>query len=375
MKKIFMCVNYPMYNPAIGISKKIKTQIETFEKLGYSVTFSAYVSDGIVIINNNEVKYKYQFPSVFSNPIRGVLRSRKLMESCCYYLKNASLKFDLGFIRWNAMDNWFMKALKQLDMSCNKVLMDCHGYHPGYCINGLKSAYIKYWTDFNKKKVHKYIDLCLIEFKDDTVFDVPAMAIDTGIDVSRYTPHEYDGDPNAINMISVANEQSYHGYDRVIDGINCYKGDRIVRLHLVGKMSRRTVKKINDLKLNDKVILYGYQTGEKLQYIYRKCNIGVGPLAPHRAGNKQGTGIKTKEYFAIGLPYFYAGQELLVPEDYPYTLKFKAEDTPIDIKRVIEFYDSIKEEENIQENMRDFAKSYYSWEKMFRKALSIMNCD
>lgn len=370
--KIFMCVNYPKYNPAIGISKKIATQIEIFQKMGYDVTYSAYSTNGIEIYEGNNCVYRKRYPGYIPNALYRVIRSGRLMKTCELFLRESKNQYDIGFIRWNAVDNNFLKAIQQLDSKCNKVLMDCHGYHPQYNGKSLVAKYIKYFTNRNSHKLSKYVDQCLIEFKGDSVFGIPALAIDTGIDVDKYQPHRYIGDLGAVEMVSVANETSYHGYDRIIRGLAEYKGNIDVHLHLVGKMSDKTVQLVSELAVSDKVFLHGYQTGKALDDIYAKSNIGVGPLAPHKLGGKQGTGIKTKEYFAIGLPYFYAGQELLVPIDYPYVLRFDANDSPIDVETVIEFYDQIKHDEHIQENMRSFARENYSWKKIFSQAIALM---
>ena len=137
-------------------------------------------------------------------------------------------------------------------------------------------------------------------------------------------------------------------------------------------MSDKTKKLIQKLNLEKYIFLYGYQSGRELEKIYNMCNIGIGPLAPHRVGGKEGTGIKTKEYFAIGLPYFFAGQELLVPENYRYALKIESDDSPVDIQKIFNFYETVKDDKNIQENMRNFANEHYSWKTIFKTALANM---
>ena len=117
------------------------------------------------------------------------------------------------------------------------------------------------------------------------------------------------------------------------------------------------------------MLQYGFLAGKQLDDVYKLCNIGVGPLAPHRNGGKEGTGIKTKEYFAIGLPYFYAGNELKVPENYPYILKLESNDEPIDIERVLVFYETLKDDRKAQESMRDFARKNFQWDEVFRSAI------
>ena len=55
MKSVFMCVNYPQFNMAIGISKKINMQIETLKRLGFDVYYSEYLEDGIAICHDGEI--------------------------------------------------------------------------------------------------------------------------------------------------------------------------------------------------------------------------------------------------------------------------------------------------------------------------------
>lgn len=367
MKSVFMCVNYPQYNPAIGISKKINDQIETFENMGYEVYYSAYTNKGIGIFCGNKILSE----TIYSQgKFDHYLRRFRLIKKCCRFIENR--KFDLGFVRWDAADRQFIDVLRMMDKNCEKVLMDFHGYFPDFKPDGLKGWYIAVTNVINSRFFERYVDLGLTETKCQKVYGVDAVMMDTCIDVNKYKPHHYTGDCDSLNMISVANERDYHGYDRVILGISAYVkngGKNNIRLHLVGDMSERTVQLISSLGLSDIVILHGYKTGTELEEIYNECNIGIGPLAPHRVGGKEGTGIKTKEYFALGLPYYYAGKELLVPDNYPYVMQIPANDDPVDIESIVCFYKNIRMDSNMQKNMRDFARENYSWEKVFRKAL------
>ena len=366
--RLFMCVNYPMYNPAIGITKKIKSQIENFEKLGFQVTYSAYDDNGITIVSNGMVVDEMKWPQFIPQIVFTLIRKFCWLYEVNRFLKKRKEHYDVGFIRWGAVDKSFLKTLKILQKCCDKIIMDCHGYHKNYKGHTIKGIYIEKTTKWNSHKLKQYIDVCLTETKNTELFGIKAIPMDTGIDVDKYQPHTYLGNKNELHMVSVANELPYHGYDRIIRGVANYGDDRVF-LHLVGKMTDSTRKLISELGIEGKVVLHGYKTGKELDDIYCQSNIGVGPLAPHRIGGKEGTGIKTKEYFAIGLPYFFAGQELLVPDDYPYVLKMKSDDSPIEVSKVICFYNRIKEDAELQNNMRSFARENFSWNKIFKKTL------
>ncbi len=370
IKTAFLCVNYPKYNGAIGISKKIASQIEALERMGIQTTYSAYCEDGVCIYRDGFLIKKYCFKAFVPKKCYTLLRRFLLMKACAAHLK--SNQYDLGFIRWDAVDRCFLKVLKYMRES-PYVVMDCHGWFPNMSYTSLKGKYIMLATKKNGGKLRNYIDLCLTESECSQVFDIKAMKIDTGIDVDKYAPHHYTG-TKGLHMISVANETAYHGYDRIIYGIAGYykqKQDdkRDVTLHLVGNISERTKKLIDRLDLEFCIYLYGYKDGTELADVYNSCNMGIGPLAPHRIGGKQGTGIKTKEYFAIGLPYVYAGHELLVPDDYPYVYQVPSDDTPIDVAEILEFQKTLEGKEHIQREMRAFAGEHFSWSTIFHKAL------
>ncbi len=365
-----MCVNYPIYNESIGISKKIESQIETFKKLGYKVTYSAYLENGIAIFEDKSCIVKKQFNK---SKIDYLLRRFRLLSICIAYLKTN--EFDIGFIRWDAIDWHFLRVLSLMHNNCKKVLMDFHGYFTEYNGQGIKGKYTKYTTKINGNKLSKYVDYGMTETHNNSLFGVNTLPMDTGIDITKYKRHSYLGEYDAINMISVANETPYHGYDRIVYGIKEYIQKDVktkVHVHLVGNISKSTKKLIEKFHLQDYFTLHGYKSGKELEDIYNLCNIGIGPLAQHRIGGKEGTGIKTKEYFAIGLPYFYAGQELLVPENYPYILKIESSNEPVDIKQVISFYNGIKNKTTIEKEMREFAENKFSWEKILGEALKKM---
>lgn len=87
MKTIFMCVNYPQYNKAIGISKKIQMQINTFAKLGFDVYYSEYLQDGVAICHDEQIIKKIQYQNLKLN---NILRRFRLLHFCNKFLQNNS---------------------------------------------------------------------------------------------------------------------------------------------------------------------------------------------------------------------------------------------------------------------------------------------
>ena len=141
-------------------------------------------------------------------------------------------------------------------------------------------------------------------------------------------------------------------------------------MHLVGTITDVSKALISKYGLEEQVILYGKRRGKELDEIYDKCNVGLGPFGQHRVGGKKDTGLKTKEYFAKGLPYVFSGEEPTVPNNYPYICKFPSDESPIDFDKVWDFYQSYSDDPAVIQNMRAFAMENYSWHKIMEDALS-----
>lgn len=364
--KILLWANYQQYDKALGMSKKINDHIQVLRKMGNEVYYTAFTNEGMAVYDNND---KIIFTRNYLCKNKKYIRYARvfhLIKSTREYLDSSCL-FDLAFVRWCGLSNGYIQMLKKMRNKCRNIVMDAHSYFPGQKPAGTIGRYITYTTKLNAKKIEKLhlLDLVLSESDEEIVFGTPAQKYDNGVDVSAISEHRYEGKVDDINLLAVGNEQIYHGYDRVIKGIKAYKGSRKILFHIVGVVSENTKKLVKDLSLENVVIFYGKQYGEKLDKIYNLCNVAVGPVGQHRIGGKQGTGLKTKEYFAKGIPYFYSGNELIVPADYRYCLKVSGDESALDLQAVIDFYDTIRNDD-ITTNMRQFAIQHFSWERIFQ---------
>lgn len=363
--KIFLWANYSPEDKALGMSKKIRAQIETFRKMGHEVYYSAYHDHGAAVFDNDDrMVCESRFP-IPSKKLYRYMRMFMLTRFAADYLKDQ--KFDLAYIRWTGLGSDTIRLLKAMRSACGKTVMDSHGYFKGQKSAHLIGKYLSYTSVHNVPKVKGLIDLVLTETDEKEMFGAPAIKYDNGVDTAGTRPHNYTGSADELNLISVANEQLYHGYDRLVRSIAAYTGTKCtVKLHLVGVMSQETKNLAAELGVAEQVVFYGKRYGTELDDIYDKCNLGAGPVGQHRVGGKKGTGLKTKEYFAKGLPYIYAGNELVVPKDYPYIMEIPSDESMIDFDAVYQFYRKTADMDPVGE-MRAFAVQNFSWEKVYNR--------
>jgi hypothetical protein len=94
---------------------------------------------------------------------------------------------------------------------------------------------------------------------------------------------------------------------------------------------------VKDNNMEEYVILYGKKHGEELDHIFDLCDFGIGSLGRHRVGIDKIKTLKNREYAARGIPFIYSETDNDF-EHKPYVLKAPADETPIDINRIIKFY-------------------------------------
>ena len=171
---------------------------------------------------------------------------------------------------------------------------------------------------------------------------------------------------DSINLIVVALFQNHHGYERLIEGMGDYyskdnQPKRDVKLHMVGYGPEEGLyrEKCDQYGVSERVIFHGKKAGSELDDIYNKADMAVTSLGMYKIGHKRGDFLKTGEYMAKGLPIVTGCPINSLDSDYRYYLEFPNDNTPIDIDRVIEFYDSIKDDSDLAETIRKYGEDKY----------------
>lgn len=342
MKSVFFYTNARTYDHTLGITRKIFAEINAFRELGYNVTYSGYLEDGVAIFNNeNQVVLQKRFK--FKNDsLNHALRRGLILNLCLDFLKSANVHYDFSYVRYHYYDYLFIKLLKTLRKRSDILVVEAHSA-PKFEKRLSFKTYYALKDYLWKRKAKHYVDFVAAMTNDDILWGIKTVKITNGIDLDAIRIHNYRGKQDDINLISASFAGPEHGYDRVIKGIYLYYkngGKRNVHFHMVGTIMTSTEELINKLGLSENCHFYGQKTLSELQDIYDYANIGIAHLANHRRGTNYVSALKTKEYIAKGLPIVYACDETVL-KDYPYALKFELNDEPLNIQRIIEFYDQL----------------------------------
>lgn len=218
---------------------------------------------------------------------------------------------------------------------------------------------------YNRKRLPQYIDRYVTYSQDEMIFGIPTIRTSNGIFVDGVKlPKAREQVDDTINLIAVAFMQKHHGYERLIKGMHkYYQGapTKEVILHLVGdgpeKQKYQNITR--QYGLEDKVIFYPTVIGDSLDEVYELGDIAISSLGWYKDGLKRENTLKAKEYMAKGFPMVTGCPVDHIPNDYPYICEFSNNATPIDVLRIVQFYENLLQQhsrQEMQEEIRGFVK-------------------
>lgn len=359
MKYIFFYSNHLEGDNTIGITQKVHGEISALKKLGYNVTYSAYTSKGAAIFNDKEEKiFELEF-KFMNKKLNRILRRNLLIKCCCKFLE-INNNFDFAYLRFHFFDREYNKLLKLLKISNVYTIIEAHAFP--YRIWKKKRFWLTYIIDMLYTPiVRNKIDLVAIMGNEKKPWGIKSVQIDNGIDLDKY-PLSESNKSSKIRLISVSNEQEGHAYYKIINGLDRYYqegGTEDIIVNFVGVYMDSTKKLVNSKKICNRFKFLGKMSGNELNLIFNQSDLGLGAFS-HRK-NDTGSCIKTKEYFARGIPFINGWNEMAFSSDYPYVLKVDPKEEIVDFFKIVDFYKKVIVDENKGVKMREFARNHYTW--------------
>lgn len=353
-----------------GISKKISYQIDALRQCGVEMDLCYYD-----VKEDGERVWKINDKTILSF---GYGLKAKLKKRFCYgTLSKRIVQEGIDFIYIRSMHNanpFTINMIKVLKKAGIKVLLEIPTY-----------PYDQEYVYF-KMKVDLFFDKCfrysfakhidrIVTFSDfEEIFGCPTIRISNGIDFDKIPLKQIVNDTSKeLNLLGVAEIHYWHGFDRIIKGLADYyhsEPDYQVHFHIVGSFfgpreEAEIMGPIKENHLEPYVTLYGNMQGDELDKMFNMADFGIGSLARHRSGITSIKTLKNREYAARGIPFVYSEYD----EDFeekPYILKVPADETPVDINKIIDFYRNIHLSPS---EIRDSIKNL-SWKEQMQKVLT-----
>ena len=347
MKILFLV--YHGFSDESGISKKIHYQVKGLRQNGHEVHLCYYDFDP------RGHRCRYVGNKVIADYGTGALaaiRSRTQLD--CIYNYCAVNAIEMVYARS------FMNAspiLVRLFDKLSKRGIKCITEIPTYPYDSefkgypLKYKIPLYIDKLFRKALAKKMEAIVTFSNEETIFGKRTICISNGIDLDSIPIHN-PKKQNDIHLIAVAEIHYWHGFDRLVAGMGEYyklnPDARKVFFHVVGWEDDRgttsngyltveqTAKKYN---IGQYVVNHGKLFGDKLDEVFNQCVFAIGSLGRHRSGITNIKTLKNREYAARGIPFIYSETDNDF-EDKPYIIKAPADESPVNIRQIIDFIDT-----------------------------------
>ncbi len=194
----------------------------------------------------------------------------------------------------------------------------------------------------------------MVTFSDaQEIFGQKTIKISNGVDfdsIPLHQPSAISHQPSSLHLIGVAEVNRWHAFDRMVAGIGEYYNHQPstisrhpdVFFHIVGGVHPFHMKTYFTPLLDrypfikDKIIFHGTLFGKELDDVFNQCQFAIGSLGRHRSGITVIKTLKNREYATRGIPFIYSEQDSDFDQQ-PDIIKAPADETPIDIQRIIDF--------------------------------------
>jgi len=206
-------------------------------------------------------------------------------------------------------------------------------------------------------------------------YHIPGYWIGNGANIASLPLRTPPTTKDEIHLLFVGSILRWHALDRLIEGLDQYKSERKIILHLVGKEEDNGEIRMlcRERDLENQVIFHGFHKHAELDGFFNESHIAIGCLGFHRKGVDEGSTIKNAEYCARGIPFIHGHIDTDFPDHFQFTQSFPASEDPIPVSEVVSFLDRVMVDPNHPEQMRKYALDHLDWSKKTQIILEIIN--
>ncbi len=346
MKILFLV--YHGFSEESGISKKIHYQVKGLWQNGHEVHLCYYDFD------SRGHRCRYVDDKVIADYGMGAIAalcSRTQLDCIYYYCIDNGIEMVYARSFMNASP-----VLVRLFGKLNKQDIKCVTEIPTYPYDQEFKGYpLKYKIPLYIDKIFRralaaQMEAIVTFSNEENIFGKRTIRISNGIDLDSIPLHNPKKQQD-IHLIAVAEIHYWHGFDRLVSGLGEYyksnPNGRKVYFHIVGWEDDRgttsngylTVEQMaRKYGIEKYVINHGKLFGDKLDEVFNQCVFAIGSLGRHRSGITEIKTLKNREYAARGISFIYSENDSDF-DDKPYIIKAPADESPVNIKKILEYID------------------------------------
>lgn len=350
-----------------GKTRKISGQIEAMElKLG-EVWYTKYTYPVLYLMRNEQVIDK-----------EAAATKKECILVLCRWIQQYHV--TKTYIRYFRSSKWFIDLLRYQKEHHIKSVVEI----PTYPYDGeLKEGIGKTEDIIYRKEICKYIDKVTTYSSDKRIWGIECIGLKNGISASALSACNRKRENKKIVLIAVGTMMFWQGYERVIEGMHLYYkegGEYDIRLKIIGEGPEIQIYKhlAERYNLHSKIEFIGriepWET-DRLNEQYTLSDIAVSTLGMYKKGLDESSSIKGAEYCAKGLPFICGYKDFRFPFNWKFLMQVQNGPEPIDMIRVIDFYNQVTADSDYEKEMRDYALAHLTWDSIMQPVVDYFSLE
>lgn len=347
-----------------GVRKKIMAQILVFRKCFGKIYLTVCKGQMVYLLDGDQV----------------IDKALAVTRAMCHAAITAWLdkyKIKRTYIRYNFSDRWFLQFLKTQKEKGVKTVLEIPTYPYDGEVTKARNERLKVEDQYYRGQLCRYVGWAATNSEAGSIFGMSCIKLLNGVDLEEHPLHIKGKAGREIVLIGVSSMAIWHGYERILEGMYNYyhnKGEYDFLFKIVGegKEKHRYQSLISEYGLQPRVEFCGMLEGEELNRQYELADIAVSSLGLYKTGIQAVTPIKGAEYCARGLPFICGYHDMRFPDGADYIMMVPNTPEPVDMHKVIFFYEHITAREGYQEKMRKYALEHFTWEGIMEPIAEVL---
>lgn len=403
MKKIiYIYIGVDLVNNSSGVQKKILSKIKAINELGVfcqGVSFSNNITAPLII---NEYLTVIPFEKKTRKYFNSFYQQKLVFIAISKYLNSQIKSFTHVLFRYPLASSPLLRLTKKFNKKfvfehntkeIEEVALQAKLFRsslkfsikPGYFIYLLERGYLTILQEkVLGKKIFKYsksgiaVTSEIAEYEKTRQSKYKINVVTNGIEVGKSklrTPIDFNGLELKLFML-LGSQNVWHGVDRLVKSIANYKGTCLIKIDLIGSISKEDERLIDYYNVNDRIRIMPSVNSETLNQCLNEYHLGIGTLAAFRKGLKEATPLKTREYMARGFAAIIGYEDTDFEnhsEFKKYCLQVKPDESLIDFEVVVEFARNIFREENHHLKIRELAVKYLDTKVKMQQLVQLLD--
>ena len=404
MKKniLYIFIGNDLLNQASGVRKKVISKIEnlnTTDSVCQGISFSNEISEPINVENCFTIipfqkKQRRFFNSTYQN--------RLIYQALNLFLDKHIHKYTHIIFRYPLASYSLFKLVKKHK---NKIVFEHNtkeieeielqsknfrnslsfSIKPGYFVYLLERGYFQTWQEkYYAKKIFQYahsgiaVTYEIANYEMSRCKTYHVSVITNGIEIEPChlrILHPFNG--NELNMFMLLGAgASWHGIDRIIKSLECYKGEKNITLDLIGHLSELDLKLISESTVKNQITVITSVNAIDLNDLLNQYHIGIGTLSVYKKSLNEATPLKTREYVARGFPIVlgYTDTDIVNHSEFEmYCYQVPNNDSVINMDSLFQFVESVYVDTHHPEKIRGLAFKYMDTKVKMNALLNLLN--